>query len=136
MSSYGLRWDQKLQLIKECRKSGLSDQQWCLKQGIPPSTLYYWINRLQEKACSEIPESKFKEVDVPNYTPHQDVVKVNIIQDPKEYTRMPISRYETNIIEDEASIDIEINGVKIRIRNSVDPLVLAGTLEILKGLLC
>ena len=59
MSSYNARVpaDQQLQLIMECRNSGLSDYQWCKEHGIHPGTFYNWVSRLRRKACCEIPES-------------------------------------------------------------------------------
>ncbi len=34
----------------ECRKSGLPDTRWCKENGIAPSSLYYWINKLRMEA--------------------------------------------------------------------------------------
>lgn len=42
------RW---LNIIKECRTSGLPDKTWCLDHGIQPSKFYYHIRRLKAKAC-------------------------------------------------------------------------------------
>lgn len=41
--------DEKLQLIMECRNSGLSDYQWCKCHDINPSTFYNWITRLHKQ---------------------------------------------------------------------------------------
>ena len=40
-----------LNIIKECRTSGLPDKTWCLDHGIQPSKFYYHIRRLKAKAC-------------------------------------------------------------------------------------
>ncbi|MCQ5298542.1 hypothetical protein NE644_13895 [Blautia wexlerae] len=40
-----------LDLIQECRFSGLSDKCWCQKHHIHTSNLYYQIRRLRQKAC-------------------------------------------------------------------------------------
>lgn len=48
-----------MQIIQECRNSGLSDQAWCHEHNISVSTFYNRIKRLQEQAC-EIPVSKGK----------------------------------------------------------------------------
>ena len=44
-----------LNLIQECRSSGLSDKCWCQEHHIHTSNFYYQIRRLRQKAC-EIPE--------------------------------------------------------------------------------
>lgn len=48
--------EEKLQLIMECRNSGLSDYQWWKRHDINPSTFYNWINRLQRQG-NAIPEA-------------------------------------------------------------------------------
>ena len=44
-----------LNLITQCRSSGLSDRQWCIENGIPVSTFYYHVRALRKKAC-EVPK--------------------------------------------------------------------------------
>ena len=51
------RTDQEwLDLIQECRTSGLTDKAWCEQQHIHRSNFYYQIRRLRKKAC-EIPDN-------------------------------------------------------------------------------
>ena len=54
MSSKRLHYsDEKwLDLISECRSSGLSDKDWCMEHQIGISTFYYHVKRLCNKACS------------------------------------------------------------------------------------
>ena len=37
---------EQIKLINECRKSGLTDADWCRENGIAPSTFYNWVNIL------------------------------------------------------------------------------------------
>ena len=46
-----------LNIIHECRTSGLPDKIWCEEHHIQPSKFYYHIRRLRAKAC-EIKERK------------------------------------------------------------------------------
>lgn len=39
-----------LNLITQCRPSGLTDHQWCIENGIPVSTFYYHVKALRKKA--------------------------------------------------------------------------------------
>ena len=58
MSTYNARVPVDLQdkLLMECRRSGLTDYQWCQEHGIPPGTFYNWVSRLRKKACHAIPD--------------------------------------------------------------------------------
>ena len=42
MNPNGVRKSDQFKLIMECRRSGLSDYQWCQNQGINPGTFYNW----------------------------------------------------------------------------------------------
>jgi transposase-like protein len=35
----------QIKLINECRKSGMTDADWCRENGIAVSTFYNWISR-------------------------------------------------------------------------------------------
>ena len=45
-----------LNLITQCRSSGLTDRQWCIENGVPVSTFYYHIRTLRKKVC-EVPKA-------------------------------------------------------------------------------
>ena len=45
-----------LELITQCRASGLTDRQWCIENRIPVSTFYYHVRALRKKACA-VPEA-------------------------------------------------------------------------------
>lgn len=45
-----------MNLIQECRTSGMSDKRWCEEHNIHTSNFYYQIRRLRKMAC-DIPES-------------------------------------------------------------------------------
>ena len=38
-----------LELIAQCRSSGLTGRQWCIENGIPVSTFYYHVRALSKK---------------------------------------------------------------------------------------
>ena len=79
MANKRLDYDKIYELVMQCRQSGLSDKQWCLDNNIAPSTFYYWIRRLQQKACYNLPEARRN--DIPAVAVKQDVVCVNIQPD-------------------------------------------------------
>lgn len=50
---------QQLKFVMECRKSGKTDAQWCIENGIRPATFYNWVSRLRTLRC-EIFFCKFR----------------------------------------------------------------------------
>ena len=66
-------------LIQECRKSGMTDAQWCLANGISRHTLNKAITRLRKRSY-EIPSKQPHDIyDLTS--PSQDVVKLDIVPD-------------------------------------------------------
>ena len=102
--------EEQYRLIMECRKSGLSDYQWCLNNDINPGTFYNWVKRLRKNGCGDVPEKN----QLSTYEQsHQEVVKI-----------------ET------AAMELMIGNVNLRISNETDPLLLAKTIQILAELSC
>lgn len=60
-----------LDLIQECRTSGLTSKEWCEQQHIQCSNFYYHIRRLRKKAC-EIPDNP-----VSSSQEHHEVVAID-----------------------------------------------------------
>jgi hypothetical protein len=122
--------DEWFKLIQECRKSGLSDAQWCALNGINHHSLNTAIKRLRR--CSYAIPTPSSD-DIHDLTlPNQDVVQVDIIDDiqpPKEYSPSVASH-----LDNSHTIEINLGRANIRISNTVDPLVLSETLKILGGL--
>lgn len=85
MANKRLDYDKIYELVMQCRKSGLSDRQWCLDNDIVPSSFYYWVRRLQQHACYDLPETECSGRNV-SATGRQDVVCVNIQPDPVRKT--------------------------------------------------
>ena len=72
-----VRKDEQIKLIMECRQSGLSDYQWCQKQGINAGTFYNWVSKLRKSGYT-IPDSNSK---TEGAVVAQDVVKVNLVNE-------------------------------------------------------
>ena len=66
--------EEQIKLIMDCRRSGLSDYQWCKKNGINPGNFYNWVSKLRKKGYT-FPESESKSNEKPNI---QEVVKLDI----------------------------------------------------------
>lgn len=68
--------DDQIRLIMECRKSGLSDYQWCKQNSIHPGNFYNWVSKLRKRGYS-FTDSEAKSNAVPNI---RKVVKVDLLQ--------------------------------------------------------
>ena len=67
--------EEQYRLIMECRKSGLSDYQWCLNNDINPGTFYNWVSRLRKNNSKDIPDKN----SLSHYAPaNQEVVKIEM----------------------------------------------------------
>lgn len=54
----------QIKLIMECRRSGLSDCQWCEQNGIHAGTFYNWVSKLRKSGYT-FPESQSRTNDTP-----------------------------------------------------------------------
>ena len=105
--------EEQYRLIMECRKSGLSDHQWCLNNDINPGSFYNWVKRLRLSTYEQS---------------HQEIVKIemNSISVPTDMNKNT----------DTAAMELMIGNMNLRISNETDPLLLAKTIQILAELSC
>lgn len=133
--------DQRLNMILDCRKSGLTDCQWCKQMGIPTGTFYGWVKSFKQKGLS-LPDSTGK-TTVPI---KQEVVKVDIIKsDSYEVIEPANSKPSNNTITDRGSsylmpegsaIELSMYGATLKFTDSINPAVLGKTLHLIKELSC
>ena len=70
---------EQIRLITECRRSGMTDADWCREHGIAPSTFYNWVSRCRKAAADQIPAPSYGHQDSPR--PKQDVVAIDLVPD-------------------------------------------------------
>lgn len=108
-----------LELITQCRSSGLTDRQWCIQNGIPVSTFYYHIRTLRQKAC-EIPKA------------------ADAVTQKQEVVQIPLWEMEQHAPETASlstpSIRLEMQGVRIEILEQAGADVIRNTLLALRQL--
>lgn len=117
--------EEQYRLIMECRKSGLSDHQWCLNNDINPGTFYNWVSRLRKSNSVDIPDKNPVSAYVPT---DQEVVKIEMN-----------SLSASNAIDkstDVSVMELVIGNTGLRIPNRTDPMLLAKTIRILTELSC
>lgn len=116
-------------LIQECRRSGMTDVQWCLSKGISRHTFNNAIRRLR-KCAYAIPSKR--SLDIHDLTAStQDVVKVDVIPDakPLEGREPPAVPY----IDNSHMIEIDFGDIHISLSNGADPVLVSKTLSILRS---
>ena len=73
----GRSLEEWMELVTECRQSGLTDVAWCNEHGISPSCFYNAVARLRKKAC-QIPDPAPKASTLDLTSHKQDVVQIAI----------------------------------------------------------
>ena len=120
--------EQRLQLISECRSSGMSDHQWCTLHGINPGTFYNWVKRFRKEGVYEMPSRTKAE----SYTPceRQYVVEVT------PYTfknTLGEALCERNVESDLAVLSLCMGDISLKVSNDVNPELLAFAIRALRG---
>lgn len=125
--------EEQYRLVMECRKSGMSDCDWCRANGINPETFYTWITRLREKGGFPIPPAQ-KQPSCQSL-PH-DIVRVDVLPeesllDPNDdkNTFTPPAMVQTVV----PSIEIEANGATFRFTGTVNTSLYEKTLLMIGG---
>ena len=121
--------DEWFALIQECRKSRMTDAQWCLANGISRHTFNNAIRRLR-KCAYAIPSRKSHDVFDLTST-KQDVVKVDIVPDvpvPREI--IPEAQMH---IDNSYMMEINFGDVHIAISNGADPVLVSKALSVLRS---
>lgn len=137
MRSKRVTADEQFGLIMECRKSGLSDYQWCQMNGIRPGTFYNWISRLRNRGMT-IPVSSdhVKKTSAPL----QEVVKVDLIPDSKSVPAPMQVEQNTCIVpnlvaRELPAVEILIGNATIRFFNGTDKSLIETTLKCMGGVM-
>ena len=120
--------EDQIKLIMECRRSGLSDFQWCEQNGIHPGNFYNWVSKLRKSGYT-FPESAAKSNASPNI---QEVVKVDLIQSQESSLKMEqnVSLIETPAI----AAELLVGGITLRLFNGADEKLIQSTLRCLGGI--
>ena len=131
----GRSLDEWMELVTECRQSGLTDAAWCNEHGISPSCFYNAVTRLRKKAC-QIPDPAHKASTLDLTSHKQDVVQIAI-----ETEFSPTGLFSDNgsgpvHLDNSHTIEIEADGLLIRMSNEIKPLLLKMLMDTLKESLC
>lgn len=132
MSNRVCKADQ-IKLIMECRRSGFSDYQWCVKNGVHPGNFYNWVSKLRKSGYT-FPESEAKSNASPNI---QEVVKVDLIPKPKPASSQLIEQnvsLPTPRTVPAVAAELLIGNITLRIFNVADEHLIQSTLKRIGGI--
>ena len=127
-----VRKPEQIKLIMECRRSGLSDYQWCKTKDIKPGTFYNWVSKLKKSGYA-VPESKSKSTGIPV---RQDVVKLDLIDHEipapvmveQNASRLPLPAVSN------VAAEIRYGSITLRLFNGADTAVVQNTLQCIGGM--
>ena len=127
--------EERLRIIKECRQSGLTANEWCQRHGLRWNTYHTWVTRLRKKGLLEtaatVPTVVIHEPEVP------DIVKVDL------GGRNGIRTLDDGIwpesegnksAEFHAVMEIDIGHIRIKATNQANPILLAEVLRQIGGI--
>lgn len=126
---------EQIKLINECRKSGMTDADWCRENGIAASTFYNWISRCRKAAADQILEPNYGHLETPR--PKQDVVPIDVVPDsfPEHSAASQMLQHNT-YLDNSHTIEVAMKDVTIRISNTADPVLPARTIQLLQEFTC
>lgn len=143
MRSKATPFEEQLRLVTECRQSGLTDAQWCIKNGVSPSTFYNWTSRLRRKGI-ELPSTS--EASPLN---KQDIVRIDILSETSCHEMIidsdtvelsaPVKPASCEVKEakySQPSMELSFGDVTLKISNEVNSALLASLMIALKEQSC
>ena len=124
---------EQIRLINECRKSGMTDADWCRKNDIAVSTFYNWVSRCRKSAADRISPPNYGHFEVPR--PKQDVVPVDIVPDhiPEQH---PVSPMQKQSLDNSHTIEVAMKNITVFISNDADPVLLTRIFHMLQEFSC
>ena len=131
----GRSLDEWMELVTECRQSGLTDAAWCNEHGISPSCFYNAVTRLRKNACHKpYPVGKASTLHLTSHK--QDVVQIAIEPEDSPAGLIPDTSISSLHHDNSHAIEIEAKGFLIHISNDVQPTLLKILADALKELSC
>ena len=125
--------EDQIKLIMECRQSGLSDYQWCEKNGIHPGNFYNWVSKLRKSGYT-FPEPASRTNALPNI---QEVVKVDLISSENSEPSLLIEQNVRHDVQEPSAMlaaELLIDGITLRLFNGADECVVQSTLQYIGGM--
>ncbi len=126
-----------IQLIMECRNSGMTDRTWCERHGILVSSFYNAVKRLRKKAC-DIPYVSNKKPYALDLTAQkQEAVQIDLYPETILNQTVPAPQVTSAPhIDNSHTIELMLGDVSLKVSNSADPVLLQQIIRMLRPALC
>ena len=131
----GRSLDEWMELVTECRQSGLTDAAWCNEHGISPSCFYNAVTRLRKKAC-QIPDPAPKASTLDLTSHKQDVVQIAIEPETSPAELVSDKDNRSMYLDNPHTIEVSMKDITVRISNDADPVLLTRTFRMLQEFSC
>ena len=125
--------DDQFKLIMECRQSGLSDYQWCEKNGIHPGNCYNWVSKLRKSGYT-FPKPASKSNALPNI---QEVVKEDLLPSGDSESSLLIEQNVSHDVQAPSAMvaaELLMDGITLRLFNGADKCLVQSTLQCIGGM--
>jgi len=128
--------EEKLLLINLCRNSGLSDNTWCQKHGIPTTTLHGWVRKFEHNGHT-FPEPAGKKAASNKI----EVVKLDLLPD-SDRTNSTLLRGRMDLTPNTPNtsaplelpaIEMTFGKLSIKFSNDVNPILFEKAISALGG---
>ena len=126
-----------IQLIMECRNSGMTDRTWCEQHGILVSSFYNAVKRLRKKACDIPYVLKKKPYALDLTAQKQEAVQIDLYPETILNQTVPAPQVtSTPHIDNSHTIELMLGDVSLKVSNSAVPVLLQQIIRMLRPALC
>ena len=130
--------EERLRIIKECRQSGLTANEWCRRHGLRWNTYHTWVTRLRKKGLLEtaatVPTVVINEPGLPDIVKVELTVRKEIRSVESAATGIWQEAEDTEPTGMEAVMEIELGQIRIRVTNQANPMLLAEVIRQIGGI--
>lgn len=102
------------EMIRERNESGLTIAQWCTKHSINQAKYYYWLKRVRQAACDQLPAVNSGSVN--------HIVPVTFEAPAASFKSKPCSTY---------TMRVTIKGCSVEFTNDATPRLIETALQVL-----
>lgn len=92
-----------LNVIHECRSSGLTNQQWCEQNGISIKSYYYWISKFRKLAVEDLPRKEYV-----SSQKHSDLTEARFVELPAPVKMEHVDSHKPAAVLKTGNISVEL----------------------------
>lgn len=122
-----------LDVIHQCRDSGLTNESWCKQNNVPIKQYYYWLSKIRKMALEDLPrrQNGTREISDKQLSAER---KISIIPE-NQFVEVPIQipRVTEPVLQNAATgITVYMENVRVEIPENTSPELLRMVLQVVK----